>query len=162
MTKTEPKDVFLHLLAMVTLYASAISFLIAVFHLIDFYIADPLDIYNYGQSLAQGMRGSLSTLIIMFPAYLITMRFLGKSYDAEPEKRGLRIRKWLTYLTLFITAIIMLVDLIYLLNSFLGGEVTLRFLLKVVAVFFTAGSIFWYYFAEMKKVGASSSVVAAH
>ncbi len=96
--KTSPKDFFLHLLGMVALYASAISFLMIVFSIINFYVPDPLGqggyfAYNEIPSLREAVRGSLSALIVFFPVFLIVTRFLNKSYEAHPEKRNLAVRK---------------------------------------------------------------------
>jgi hypothetical protein len=38
-----------------------------------------------------------------------------------------------------------------LINTFLGGELTLRFFLKVLTVLFVAGSIGGYYIWDLKK-----------
>jgi hypothetical protein len=61
------------------------------------------------------------------------------------------IRKWLIYFTLFAAALIIIGDLVTLLNRFLEGELTVRFLLKVLAVFFVAGSVFYYYLWDLRK-----------
>lgn len=152
--KAEPKDVFLHLLAITTLYTSAISFIALVFQFINYFIPDILEVgyySGYRDSILGTMRWSLAALVIMFPAYLVTMRFLHKSYEADPEKKGLRIRKWLVYFTLFVAAVIILGDLVSLLYSFLEGELTIRFFLKVLTVFFVAGSTFYYYLVDIRS-----------
>lgn len=164
-TKAEPKDVFLHFLAMATLYASAASFIALVFQFINYFIPDVLEM-NYYDGYRDGvlgvMRGSLAALVIMFPAYLIVMRVLNASYRADPEKRGLRIRKWLVYFTLFVAAIIILGNLVSLLYNFLEGELTARFSLKMLAVFFVAGSTFYYYLADIRGRGESVAAGAPH
>lgn len=150
--KTEPKDVFLHLLAMVTLYISAISFVTLVFQIINYYIPDQLNSYYYSNDgILSTMRWAIAGLIVMFPSYLATMRFLGKTYKEDPEKRTVGVRKWLVYLTLLIAALITLGDLVSLLYTFLEGELTLRFFLKVATIFFMAGSIFYYYFTDIRS-----------
>src|SRR3989338_7442182 len=95
--KTSPKDFFLHLLGMVALYASAVSFLMIVFSMINFYVPDPLqqDIYYQTTSLRENIRGSLAALIVFFPVFLFVNRFLNKSYEITPEKRSLAVRRWL-------------------------------------------------------------------
>ena len=153
-TKTSPKDVFLHLLAIVALYASGIAFLVLIFQYVNVLFPDPLsDGYSmYRYSGAYGaIRWSLSSLIIVFPVYLLTTRFLNKSYKKAPAKANLWIRKWLTYFTLFAASLIIIGDLVTLLNNLLGGELTLRFIIKVLAVFFVAGSVFYYYLWEIRK-----------
>ncbi len=153
--KISPKDVFLHLLALIALYASAISFILLIFEYINILIPDTLQVgssYHYSlDSSHNAIRWYLSMLIVIFPVYAITNWFLNKNYRMFPEKRNLRIRKWLIYFTLFLTAIIIISDLVALLYNALGGELTSRFLLKMITVFFVAGSIFGYYFVDIRK-----------
>ena len=151
--KVSPKDVFLHLLAIATLYTSAITFLMLVFEYINVWIPDTLANGGYYslQSSYDSIRWSIACLVVVFPVYVLTSWFLGKGYTAEPSKRNLRIRKWLIYFTLFVTALIIIGDLVALIYNLLGGEFTLRFILKVLSVFFVAGSIFGYYFYDVKR-----------
>lgn len=149
--QTSPKDFFLHLLAMITLYASAISFITAVFQYINISIPDPLETYFYAEGAYAAIRTALSFLIVMFPVYLITNWQLHKSYVADKSKRNIWVRKWLVYFTLFVAALIIIFDLVFLVRSLLEGELTLRFGLKLLAIFFTAASIFGYYFWDLKR-----------
>ena len=152
-SKTSPKDFFFHLLAMIALYASAISFSAVVWQYINLWIPDALEKAQYfsADSARHIIRNSLSILIVFFPTYIATSWSLHRSYLADTSKRNLWIRKWLTYFTLFVAAIIILVDLVELINTFLNGELTLRFFLKVLTIFFVAGSIFGYYIYDLKK-----------
>ena len=150
--KVSPKDVFMHLLAIVTLYVSAVTFLVLLFQFIDIAFPDVLAGGYYAlQGAYSAIRFSIATLLVVFPVYLLTMRFLNKSYEANPTKRDLRIRKWLIYFTLFIVALVVIGDLVALINSFLSGEITTRFSLKALSILFVTGSIFFYYFADIKK-----------
>ena len=150
--KTSPKDVFLHLLAIITLYVSAVSFGTLVFQYINIFFPDPLqDGYYYGRSAYSSIRWSIATLVVVFPVHMFTMWVLNKSYLTSPSKRDLRIRKWLVYLTLFLAAIVIIGDLVALIYNLLEGELTARFILKVLAVFFIAGSVFGYYFMDIRK-----------
>ena len=151
--KTTPKDFFLHLLAIVTLYASAISFLTLVFQIVNVAFPDPISPEGYYNvtSYYDRIRWSIATLVIVFPVYLWASWFLNKDYKKNPGKRDLRIRKWLIYFTLFAAALIIIGDLVTLINFFLQGELTIRFILKVLAVLFVAGSVFGYYLHDIKK-----------
>ena len=150
--KTSPKDFFLHLLAIVALYTSAISLSILVFQYINIYLPDALDSgFYYARGIMSLIRNSLATLIVFFPVYLFSIRHLNKEYFRNPEKKELRIRKWLIYFTLFAAALIIMGDLVALIRNFLEGELTARFLLKVLTIGFVAGSVFNYYFSELKN-----------
>lgn len=150
--KTSPKDVFLHLLSIITLYFSTGSFIALLFQYINVLLPEFTDQGYFALSNAYNIiRWSISSLIVVFPSYLLTVRYLNKGYEKNPFKRQLAIRKWLTYLTLFVAALIIIGDLVTLINHLLMGESTLRFLLKVLAVFLSIGSVFTYYFWDLKK-----------
>lgn len=158
--KAEPKDVFLHLLSIVTLYASAVAFLVMIFQYINVLIPDPLMRGFYQlQSYYGSIRWSISSLIVIFPVYVWAGYYLNKIYSLEPEKRNLRIRKWLLNFTVFAAALIIIGDLVTLIYNFLGGDITSRFVLKIAAVFFVAVSVFFYYFWELKSWGGVSDLV---
>lgn len=150
--KTSPKDIFLHLLAILALYASAGSFVSLIFQYINLYIPDPLqrDLY-YVTAAYSSIRFAIATLVVIFPVYIWATWLLNKSYEREPEKRNLRIRKWLIYFTLFAAALIIMGYLVALIYSFLNGDLTSRFLLQMLTVFAVAGSVFWYYFRDLRE-----------
>lgn len=152
--KTSPKDVFLHLLAIITLYTSTASFLVLIFQYVNILFPDVLELGNGYYALSgaySAIRWSIASLIVVFPVYIITSWFLNKNYTAHPQKRNLRIRKWLIYFTLFAAALIIIGDLVTLVNRLLEGELTIRFILKVIAVFFVAGSVFGYYLWDVRR-----------
>ena len=151
--KTSPKDIFLHLLAIITLYVSAGSFIALLFQYINLLIPDTLDQgghYARASSL-QTIRWAISSLVVIFPVYLVTSWYLNKGYVSLPEKRSLKIRKWLIYVALFAAALIIIGDLVALIFNLLGGEFTIRFILKVLTIFFVAGSVFHYYLWDLRR-----------
>src|SRR3989344_2067342 len=109
--KNLPKDVFLHLFGVVTLYISAISLITLLFQYVNLGFPDPLE-SRYYSSLAGPIRWAMASLIIVFPVYLFVARLLHRDYQKFPEKKELKIRKWLVYLTLFITGLVIVIDLI--------------------------------------------------
>lgn len=149
--KTSPKDIFLQLLAIVTLYGSAAGFLTLLFQFVNIQFPDPLA-YSSMEGARYSIRFAVSSLVVVFPVYVWIMRFLGNTYRQEPARKEVRIRKWLVYLTLFAAGLIIMGDLVALVNSFLNGELTTRFLLKVLSVFMVSGAVFWYYYWDMKDI----------
>jgi hypothetical protein len=147
--KSSPKDVFAHLLTIVALYISAINFLVLIFQYINLAFPDPLEGFYYG-GIAGAIRWSMASLIIVFPVYLWMTRFLMREYAENPEKRELKIRKWLVYFTLFVAAVTIIGDLVTLVYNFLGGELTARFTLKITSVLAVASLVFWYYLRELR------------
>src|SRR3989344_80612 len=140
--KNLPRDVFLYLLSIGTLIASATYFGVLVFQYINVYFPDLINDYYFSASNYYGtIRQALATLIVIFPAYIWVSVFLKKDIQENPEKRDLKIRKWLLYLTVFVAALVVIGDLVALIDTFLEGELTTRFILKVLAIIFIAGSV---------------------
>lgn len=158
--ETSPKDFFLHLLSIVSLYASAISFSTLLFQLINSWFPDALGGYYSNPFSISAMRWAVAMLVVFFPTYIVTNIFLSKEYRDTPEKKDLRVRKWLLYFTLFVAALIILGDFVALLLNFMQGELTMRFFLKVLTIFFVAGSIFAYYLWELRNAGFNGKIKA--
>lgn len=146
--KSSPRDVFLYILAIITLYISVWRFIALIFEYIHWLFPDEL---NYFTQASDAIRGSVAALIVVFPVYLGITWFLRKDMIRSPEKREFWARKWLLNLTLFLAAVTIIVDLIILVNNFLNGELTLRFLLKVLTVFIVAAAVFGYYFWDLRR-----------
>jgi hypothetical protein len=60
------------------------------------------------------------------------------------------VRKWLTYLALTIAATIMIGDAIFFLQSFLHGDLSIRFVLDMLVLFLIVGVIFAYYLSALR------------
>lgn len=151
--KVSPKHVFLHLFAIIMLYSSAANFLTLIFQYINILAPDKLLSFGYYQTshYQDLIRFSISFIVIVFPALIWISWFLDKNYKREPETRNMKIRKWLIYFTLFIAGLIIIGDLIGIIRSFLGGEITIRFILKSLAALFLAGLIFGYYLWDSRR-----------
>ena len=143
-----PRDLFLHLLAIVTLYWSAISFTTLLWQYINYFFPDALYYYDSSASL---IRFSVSSLIIVFPIFILVSWYLNKIYRRESAVRESKIRKWLIYLTLFIASLVMIGDLVSTINNLLGGGTTVQFILKSLAILLVAGFIFGYYLDDVRK-----------
>ncbi|MCH7883219.1 hypothetical protein IIA95_02290 [Patescibacteria group bacterium] len=150
-TKTAPKDFFLHLLVIIGLYISAGSFIALLFQYINLAFPDVLEGGYRARSAFQAIRWAVAALVVIFPTYVWASWFLNRGYAKNPEKRDVWIRKWLLYFTLFAAGLIIVGDLVAVIFNFLGGELTTRFILKVLAMLFVAGSVFGYYFVDLRK-----------
>lgn len=147
-----PRDTFLYLLSIITLVATATSFGLAVYAFIDLHFPDVLQSgYNYATLNLGLVRGALATLIVVFPVFIWVSRLLHREVEAAPEKRNLRVRRWLLYLTVFVASLIVIGDLVTLIYNFLQGDLTTAFILKVLTIFFIAGSALWYYLGELQN-----------
>lgn len=154
--KSTPKDVFLHLFNIVTFYLSVVGFITLYIQYINALFPDELTYYF--TAIANGVRWSSSILFVAVPAYIFTSWLLAKDLVKTPEKRELKLRKWLTYFTLFISAITIIIDLMIFVYNFLDGELTIKFFLKVFAVLLVAGAVFGYYMWDLKRKISKSKI----
>lgn len=146
------RDAFFHLLAFAGLYTSVISFIILVFAYISRWFPDPaLERYVTDESFRDSIRWPLAALIVAFPIFLWMTRLIVREMRAHTEKQSSGVRRWLTYFTLFVAASVLMGDLITLVFSLLSGDITVRFILKVIVVFLVAGVVFTYYFYGLRK-----------
>ena len=152
--KLSPKDFFLYIGLVVTLLVSSVSLLNLVFESINSIFPDRLDYYVDPYSGA--IRWAIASLFIIFPVYIFISWLIKKDAKMFPEKLSLGVRKWLIYLTLFIAGAAVIIDLIVLINTFLGGEITTRFILKVLSVIVIAAGVFFYYFYDLKDGGGKT------
>lgn len=149
--KTGPRDVFLQLFVIIMLYLAAVNLGTALFQLINSYFPDPLAEGGYYPYYFDRLRWAMAFLLIAYPLYIWVNWLSEKELKKTPEKRELKIRKWLITFTIFATGVIMVVDLVTLLYNFLAGELTLRFVLKVFAVLFVAASVGGYNLYALKR-----------
>ncbi|MEX0650176.1 MAG: DUF5671 domain-containing protein [Candidatus Andersenbacteria bacterium] len=155
-TKSSPRDVFLHGLLIVTLYMSVISFIVLCFQYVNVLFPDPLTFY--AQAVFNSIRWGSSVLIVSFPVFLWLAWVLEREVRKDPAKHELKIRKWLVYLTLFVTAIVIIVDLIILIYNFYGGELTAQFFLKIIVVLAAAAAVFGYYLWDLRRTQMVSAL----
>lgn len=148
-TWSMPRNLFLHLLMIGTLYAAVISLLVLLFQYIN--VAFPDALAAPYVAILDSIRRAESVLLVVFPVFLFLSWLLERDMAADPIKRNSRIRKWLIYFTLFLSAVTIIVDLIILIYNFLGGELRAQFFLKIATVLATAAAVFGYYFWELKR-----------
>lgn len=153
--KLTPKDFFLQLGIIVALYVSVISLINLLFQTINYAFPDKLA--YYGDPYSSGIRVAIASLLIIFPLYIALSWYVEKLFGATPEKRELGVRRWLLYFTLFVAGIAVIVDLVALINAFLGGELTTRFAFKTLAVLIVAGGVFGYYLSDLRRSAGAPS-----
>lgn len=154
--KTTPKDVFLHLLMLVMLYIVVISLIMISFAYVDNWYPDPLN-YYYGGTL-DSIRFGSSMLVVSFPILIILSWFIQRDLRKNPAKHELKFSKWLTYLTLFVSAITIVIDLIQLVQRFYSGDLTTPFAFKVLSVLVLTGAVFGYYVWDVQHEPHKSKV----
>jgi Domain of unknown function (DUF5671) len=153
------KDTFLYLLAFSTLGTWTIGVGSLMFTLIDRWITDPLSSYSVAFADSSSIASSMASLLVPFPIYMLVMRVIISDIERHPEKIDDGVRKWLTYIALFIAASVVIGDLVATLTIFLRGELTSRFVAKAITVIVISGGVFWYYLGSLKKTPEAAHAI---
>src|SRR3989344_9618110 len=146
--KMTAKDFFLHIAVIAFLYTGIVALLNILFRVIN--VAFPqITQYNYYTSTSISL--PVATLVVVFPLFLFLANLLRKGYLEDPSRKDYQVRKWLIYITLFLTGGVLAGDLVTLIYYFLDGqEMTTAFLLKILSVLVVTGCIFGYYIDDLK------------
>ncbi len=145
--KNYAKYVFYYLLALVALAFTAISVGLVAFAVINQTVASPLFYSDDNGSL----RFAISALLIAAPIFFVTQRLIFKGLRKGELDFDSPVRRWLTYLILFVSSVTILGVLIAIINNFLSGDFTLRFVLQMLTVILIAGLIFSFYLYDIRR-----------
>ncbi len=145
------REAFAYLVLFSTLYFFAWNLGSLLFQLIEYLLPDPADADWQRLRLDGGIRWAISALVIAFPVFAFVARRVSLDVDRHPIKRLSPVRRWLTYLTLFVAAIVLIGDLTALVYNLLGGDLSLRFVLTVAVVAAIAGTVFGYYLWDLRQ-----------
>lgn len=157
--KITPLFFFLSFGTVVALIVSVSAFLNLAFETLNHALPDILtDTYQYGYMnySYEGVRSALALLIIIFPIYLILEHFWSRqSREADLSVWNAVLRKWAMYLILFLASVTIITDLVILVQYFVSGEITLRFILKVALTLTVSGITGWYYIRRLNTTRES-------
>jgi len=143
------REAFMYLLMFSTLWVSAFNLAFLLFDLINLAMPDAaMDMRNPFARAA--LRGEASTIIVAFPVFAWLAMLTSRAVKRDPTQRASKVRRWLTYLTLFAAATSLICDVGALVYNLLGGEITTRFLLKAGVVGLIAGTVFGYYLSDLR------------
>ncbi len=157
-TKTKPLDVFLYLGIAITLVTSVYNLLQILFTAINQKFADVLN-PSYVDIYSSDMRLSVAFLVVMYPLYILLSWYLAKDISKFLYKRDLTIRKVMIHAIIFITLLSLIGTLISIIYTYLGGEITSRFMYKAEAIFVVSFSVFGYYYYSAKRDYSKKTLV---
>ena len=143
------REAFLYGLMFVALAMTAWHLTSLLFHLIDQWIPDLNDRIGYYDR--SDMRFSMASLIVFFPLFAWLNMQANRRINANAGRRRSGVRKWFGYITLFLAAITLLGDLIWVIYALLNGDLTARFIAKAGTVAVVAGMIFFYFRSDMTE-----------
>jgi hypothetical protein len=97
------REVFIYGLQFSALYVSAYALSGLFFDFIDLAFPDPLatNTYNFA---SDWIRWHVSLLIVAFPLFLWMHSYTNRLITQDPTRRASKPRKWLTYLTMLVSA----------------------------------------------------------
>ena len=146
---TRPREAFLYVVMFMALFVSAFNLGAVLFRLIDLALPDPAGMPP--EVIRELLRLSVSALVVASPVFAFVTRVIRRGVESQPSSRGSRIRLQLTYLTLFVASCVLVGAVTALVYSFLGGQLTARFVLKSLTVTAIAGGAFGYYLRDLRE-----------
>jgi hypothetical protein len=144
------KYAFYYLLSLVALIFMALSVGMISFGIIDKTIPDILEYYSYSSVNSQ-LKFALSALFIAAPIFYLISLFISRGLRRGELEKDSAIRRWLTYFIILVSSLIILGSFIGLINSFLAGELTTRFIFKIITMLLISGLTFSFYLYDVKR-----------
>ena len=144
------KFTFFYMLSLVALVFMAISSGMIIFQIINKTIVDILKEYQ-GRFSSEQLKFAISALIISAPIFYITASQIYKNLFSGVLDKDSAVRRWLTYLILFASSVTMIGWLIGTVNSFLDGDLTMKFVLKSITAIGIAAAVFTFYLYDIKR-----------
>ena len=144
---------FEYIVLFITLYVSAMSLGGILNFAVDKSLPDRLN-QSLSYSLGLGqllLQGFLAGIIVCYPIFILLFIILRKQLIANQAIRNLRARKLLIYLTLLVTFLIMIGNIISVVFGFLSGNATTNSLAHFGVTVTIAGSIFLYLLLEVRE-----------
>jgi membrane protein YqaA with SNARE-associated domain len=145
---SSPRDAFLHLVALTALYNAAFAVGAVLFYLINRWLPLPIDRDFFWKGT---LRWAAAMLLVALPILMIAHRTIARDAARNPIARLAPVYRFLAYLTLLVTALVMAGDLVCVVISFLNGDATPRFLLKAITVLAIAGGVYLWYASELRR-----------
>lgn len=139
----------MQLASLVTLFVSIPAFVTLMFSIINLQFPDAAEAYWEMASAESSVRYSIAVLVIFFPAYLYLTRKVNEARRGEGELYH-TLTKWVIYIGLLIAGIVILSDLAVVVYTFLNGEITMRFILKALALLAVMSGVVYYYAMDAK------------
>lgn len=157
------REAFYHLSAFTCLYVSTVALLFFLFNLLDVTLPNAGGrVAGVGDWQYSTLRSSTSTLIVFFPLYLFFAWFIRREVRSGGMIAGGGVERWLTYLTLFVIVMTILIDAASLVYSLLEERVFLRVLLKALVLFAVMCGAFLYVWWGTRLWSAKTGNAAAH
>ena len=147
-------DTFEHVLLFISLYVFAISFTLMLHRFIDSIFPENYSSRNFylpGMIDKNLIRGYIASLIVSYPLFSFFFLRVKARVMKYPGLIHLRSRKQLIYMTLVVTFVIVLINIISIIISFLEGNTNWNFFFHFLATVTVSSLIFAYLLNEVKE-----------
>jgi hypothetical protein len=159
--KTKAIDIFLYLGIAISLITSVTSILQVLFTAINRKFPDILNYSSYVDVSQSDVRFAIASLVVMFPIYILLSWYVSKDIKNFLYKQDIPVRKFMIYCALFLAVLTLIGTLVSVIYTYLGGELSVRFGFKAVAIFVVALSLFGYYYYSLRRDYSKSTIVPA-
>lgn len=152
------KITFFYLLSLFGLVFAAISSGMILFQVINKLIPDTI---NYsGRFSAEALSFAISSVIIAMPVYYWMTSLIQKSLKKGELDKDSQLRKWMTYGIIFVSAVVIIISLIVIINNYLNGDLTSKTALKVLTTIVISGVVLSYYLYNIKRIDFEKNIVS--
>lgn len=140
------REAFLFGLLFISLGAVTFNIVTLGSELIELILHDPQDSGYFSAGLA---RWSIAMLIAFLPLFMFLNSRVNRAEIPESWRRRSLVRRWFAAITLLISCIVLLGDLVATVYALLSGDMTLKFALRALLVALVAGLVLAYYRDEL-------------
>ena len=145
-----PREAFLHLLMFFALGVWVTALGSLLFDFINIRFSLPGETVS---GVADSLRFGVASLVVAFPLFVLVTRRVRADLAANPARTFDPVRRWLSYLALLVTSLVLVGDGVALVVRFLGGDLTARFVLKAAVVAALAGGVVWSLLGGLREGG---------
>ena len=146
------RDAFVYVLLFTSLGFTAVYLINLIHGNLDVWLPDAADNQYKTRRSTNSIRWAIAVLAVSTPVFTwLTIKTSYRATRDAAQRRSL-VRKWVTYLALFISAMAFFGDASYVIYSFLNGELTLRFILKAATVAAISAAIFTFYLRDVEDM----------
>ncbi len=149
-TKNSAKITFFYLLSLFGLVFAALTSGMILFQVINKLIPDVVGTYSGRYSTSQ-LRFAISAVIVASPVYFWMTSLIQKSLKKGELDKESQLRKWMTYIIILVSAIVIIVSLIGVVNNYLSGDLTSKVGLKLLITMLISGAVLSYYLYDIKR-----------
>jgi len=156
--KNGAKITFFYLLSLFGLAFVAICSGVILFQVINKLIPDVVGTYS-GRYSTDALRFAISAVIVASPVYYWMASLINKSLKKQELEIDSQLRKWMTYVIIFISAVVIIISLIGVINNYLNGDLTSKIGLKLLITMLISGTVLSYYLYDIKRIDFAKSKV---